>query len=195
MSRQNRATDQMIRHIIALDRLVQKGQRQQLTFGLLGIKNEEMNQMRQFSGNGVLSGVGKSGARVGVSARPKTATFGIVRATGPWQIRDSSVSGGPVKPHIITSKKGGGSRRSRGRRLHFPDGGIGPISGRGSGVGGAINVLGETSKDSEGWRLYARHPGAPRRAYWVNGITKVVPTLGKAIHNRWITKNMEAIYK
>ena len=202
-TRQNRAMNQMVSHLLNLDQLVGKSTRQSLTRGLLIIRNEQTRQAKILSGgNMVLSGVGRNGAKVGASYKATKDTFGIVRATGPWTIRDSSVSGGPVRPHLITSRYGGGSRASRARRLGGTARtrrteaflGIGPSYGKGRGVGGAINIFGENRKESKGWRLYARHPGAPRRPYWVQGINTVTPSLGKVIHANWVTKNLMRVY-
>lgn len=178
---------------------IERSQRAALTQGLLTIRNEELGQARRFSGDLRLSGVGRHGSKIGVIYKIKNNNFGFVRATGAWPIRDSSLSSGPVKPHLITSRYGGGSRISRARRLGGSarsrrgeaSVGMGPTAGRGRGVGGVINIFGETSFESEGWRLYARHPGAPRQPYWAQGVAKISPKIGAEMHTRWVERSAE----
>ena len=95
-----------------------------------------------------LSGMKGRKLDVGYQSHGTKAT---VFARGPWGLTEFGAG-----PHIISSRRGGGSRRSRSTRLSA----FGPSIGRGGRVRGAINIPGI------GWRLYARHPGTKGKHTW-----------------------------
>lgn len=90
----------------------------------------------------------------------------VVFARGPWGLTEFG-----ARPHIISSRRGGGSRRSRGTRLSA----AGPSIGRGGRVRGAINIPGI------GWRLYARHPGTKGKHTWERRVKMLRHTVGKEL--------------
>lgn len=94
-----------------------------------------------------LRGVGKSGAKLGVSYRLSGAgarTTATVRATGPWQLIEED-----TRPHVIRSKR-------RGRK-------------KGRGGQGAIVIPGV------GPRVAAHHPGTRGKHPWAKGVEKAMP--------------------
>jgi len=117
-------------------------------------------------GDAKLSQVGKNGARLGVNYRvvgKGDDVQGRVRATGPWHLVEYAINA-----HLITSKRAGGSRRSRARR--FEEGATG------EGIGGGRSAMLRTPY---GPRPYVIHPGTrnPKKPWQraVPVVTKIVP--------------------
>lgn len=115
-----------------------------------------------------LSGVGKNGASLGIRqhksgsfAQPQT----VLKASGPWQLIEHN-----TRPHIIVSRKLGGSRR---RRTNLASGLFVRASGRRvtttrRGERGAIRT-------PQGLRAYAQHPGTRGKHVWKKGVERGTP--------------------
>ena len=121
---------------------------------------------------GVLKGVGKGGATLSHRTRPSAATGeNTVRVVfskqGPWQLRDSSVRGGPTRPHILKpnfkksprpmdpAKQWMPSMKSRQGEFYTNyNKGLGPF-------------------------LAIEHPGSKREPAWANAIESVMPVVIK----------------
>jgi len=119
--------------------------------------------IRAGSGDGRLSQVGRSGARVGArydiqGVKNPTA---LVRATGPLHLMDN-----PTRPHRITAKvRKGRSRRSRSNFYNA-------IFGGGTGFAGATPL-----RTPYGPRFSVEHPGTRgKRTFW-RGIDVARPLL------------------
>lgn len=83
---------------------------------------------------------------------------------GLWAISEAG-----AKPHIITGKKGKGSRRNRQRRIADGDtSGLTPIGIPGIGV-----------------RAYAHHPGRKGKPHWSSIIDRARPELTRLAQNRF----------
>lgn len=110
-----------------------------------------------------LSQVGRNGAKLGVNY--KIIGKGLdasarIRATGPWHLVEYRLG-----PHVITSKRAGGSRRSRARR--FEEGAAG------EGIGGGRHAMLRTPY---GPRPFVIHPGTSHPAKpW----TRAVPIVSR----------------
>ena len=125
--------------------------------GVLGmVKLTKASVKSQLGAAGVgsrLSGVGKSGARIGVRDDGIKGTVNpsaVVRMTGPAHLIEN-----PTKPHTITTKK------SRNRR------------------GGKAKAL----KTPFGPRASVNHPGTKGKKPWQKGIAVAKPMLGKVFQD------------
>lgn len=121
---------------------------------LVSKKRIEAQRDRDTGGDGRLSGVGKSGAKLGVSYKMEgtaTAPRAFIKATGPWPLIENNTSG-----RVVRSRHAKGS----GRR-----GLIGPAApGQFKGGGRAVlNIPGV------GFRRSARHPGTTGKKTFAKG--------------------------
>lgn len=136
-------------------------------------QNAEAERNRAVGGDGRMSHVGraKGGTKLGVRYdydKTNTATpQSLLRATGPWQLIENNTAA-----HVITSRYGGGSRRSRTARAEF----VGPqFTGRGrnrklkSRTGGDRRAVLNTPF---GYRRSALHPGTRGKHPWQKATLK-----------------------
>lgn len=115
--------------------------------------------MRNFGKSGI-----KLGVRYKVDGPPEKKVIEVKPSTGRigWRVLQ-----GGAKPHVITSRYAGGSRKSRAQRV---EGGQKLL--RGGGRGGRA-VL----RTPAGYRRWVRHPGVKARKTWTRGTDQVVKTI------------------
>jgi hypothetical protein len=138
----------------------------------IAVKRIEAQRDLATGGDGRLSGVGKSGARLGVRSKPEgTAANGrfFISATGPWQIIENDTGGRVIR-----------SRYARGRRRK---GFIGPVAA-GQFKGGDRAVL---NIPGVGFRRSARHPGTKGKKPWARGVASAKPYVTREVENRTVT--------
>lgn len=118
------------------------------------------------------------------TATEPTAT---VRAMPPhlWKWKSEG-----TKPHIITSKHGGGSRKSRAKDVTVA-GLLGALSGSrqptGWSRGGRRAVL---NVPGIGYRRYVRHPGTPGDQSWDEVVQVVLRRAPDKIANYWLNESI-----
>jgi len=127
------------------------------------------NARRRVPGGGHLSRLGRAtghgtrqGATLGVNKTVVTDAAIIWRAKGPWQIVDSSISGGPTAPHPIGPRPDVNARPLTPATRYFPS-----MEFRGGGF----------------HRETYMHQGSPRVAAWAGAIQSTQPTITK-IHRK-----------
>lgn len=147
-----------------------------------------MNELERVAPSQRLRHVGKPpGAKLSVSydikgTRNPTA---LITAKGPWQLVESD-----NKAHPITSKFGGGSRGSRGKRVIGASVGA-ALGGTGSaGLGGGrravLNIGGS-------FRRSVPHPGTKGRHPFRKGRDKVYPVIVKELGSTVTTAVRQAL--
>lgn len=125
-----------------------------VTDGALASKDTVVEAAKRATGGSMrLSNVGRNGSRLGAryDLKGRANPTALVKATGAWQIRDSSLSGGPTSAHTIP--KAVGPRGRARKRLLLPDGSI---------------------------RRRVEHPGSDRADYFAQAqlkMTRTVPTI------------------
>lgn len=107
----------------------------------------------------------RAGAHVG--HKSETGTLGltlIVRATGPWQLRDNSRSGGNTAAHDIGPRPDANPRPLPPAKRYKPS-------------------LQMRSGDFATGVVH--HPGSSRSPYWHNAVQSVQPTITKLFGDDW----------
>lgn len=121
-------------------------------------------------GDGRLSHVGKSGARLGVSAKVDTAAQTVTfKAAGPWQLVEFK-----TKSHIIASKRFRGNRVGRGGRV---------AAGGAKLQRGFVGRREAAIRTPYGPRMFVRHPGTrnPKQP-WAKGrvvVLQIAPRIAQ----------------
>lgn len=128
---------------------------------------------RVISRVGAAAGYGRrSGARIGSQVVTDTQDQVVIKATGAWQIRDSSIGGGRTRPHGI------GPRNDRNPRPLPPAKTISPSLQFRSGGFSKTGVA---------------HPGSARIPAWRNAIQSVQPRIVEA-HERDFRETLARLY-
>ncbi len=125
-----------------------------------------------------LKNAGRNGARLGVGyevTRSGDDARARVRARGPWQLVEH-----PIKPHVITSRYAGGSRKSRAARVQ---------AGKPLGGGRRAIVM-----SPYGPRRFVKHPGvrSPKRP-WAKGVQAAEPQL-RNIMRGWVGEELRKVF-
>lgn len=130
----------------------------------LGAKKVHESSIRAIVGDMHMSGVGKSGSRVGVRYDMRTSAGGasaVIKATGPLHLIERNTAG-----RVIRSRHGGRGRPRRGF--------IGPV-GTSGGQRAVLNIPGI------GYRRSARHPGTRGQHPWEKGRKRSEPVIRKVM--------------
>lgn len=157
------------RKCLAMSRAIDKAKTATLReAGLASKKAIEAKRDADTGGDGRLSNVGKGGANLGVAFRVfgDTAT---IRATGPWPLIESNVSG-----HVIRSRYVAGARRR---------GFVGPVA-PGQFRGGRRAVM---HIPGIGFRAAVRHPGTRGKHTFRKGSEAAIVVAGEIVPKKMTT--------
>jgi len=129
-------------------------------------------------GDGRLNNAGKSGARLGVGytiTKSGDDARARVKARGPWQLVEH-----PLKPHVITSRYAGGSRRSRAAAV-----------AAGRKLKGGRRAIVQTPF---GPRRFVHHPGVrtPKRP-WALGVKAAEPRVTNIMRG-WVAEELRKVF-
>lgn len=171
------------KHIEKMGAAVAAGRKDAVNKAALEAKNTILDQLDTVVPSRRLRNVGSSGAKLGIGYDIKgfQNPTALVQARGPWQFIEYDNA-----PHWITSKYGGGSRKSRAQRLggmanprargNASTSFLGNYEGGGNpGVGGSVRV------PSAGYRRWARHPGTKGKRPFAKGIERARPRVEKLL--------------
>ena len=119
-------------------------------------------------GRGRLSGVGKTGARIGHRSVQAPSVAEGIRVTfkpiGPWQLKDNTLKGGPTKAHLITVNEKRTPRPTSAAKKYMPS--MKTATGR---------YITNYSRTPGGPFAVVEHKGSSRQPAWGNAIESVVP--------------------
>lgn len=170
---------------------IKSSQKANLTEASMVMKEAVLARGRKASGGDlVLSGVGRDGkGKLGANFKTMSDNKSSeLRAIGPWQFVEFDTS-----PRVVTSRYGGGSRRSRaaavgasaGRRVKFGTNRVYVASSAegaersGDKIRGSINIPGI------GWRRYARiRRGSKGTRPFAKGINDGIPGAVRVLRRR-----------
>lgn len=125
-----------------------------------------------------LNNAGRAGAKLSVRydiTRSGDDARARVRARGPWQLVEHQ-----IKPHVITSRYGGGSRKSRAAAVN-----------EGRPLKGGRRAIVQTPN---GPRRFVKHPGirSPKQP-WARGVRVAEPRL-KQIMRGWVGEELRKVF-
>lgn len=149
----SKSVDQFTAKLAKAGANITKERRAIVMDGALASKDTVIEAARKATGGSMrLSNVGRNGSRLGArfDLKGRANPTALVKATGAWQIRDSSLSGGPTADHEIPRPNRRGQRKA------------------------LMLVPGET------WRRRVHHSGSDRGDYFAAAqlkMTRTVPTI------------------